>query len=142
MRKFLFECVVIALGIGVLCPIQAQSGSPPPATSTPPAASIPERGDRVTTAGQLVGPVASPADLTGKMVYTNNGRKIGRIVFMSRGARGEQVAVVDMEEFFGMKGRKLLFPVTSMSPKSEHAYTTSLSFYQIKRLPETQNQTP
>ncbi len=35
-----------------------------------------------------------------------------------------------------MKGRKLLFPVTSMSPKSEHAYTTSLSFYQIKQLPE------
>lgn len=142
MRKSPIECAVVALCVGVLCPIQAQSGSPPSASSTPPPASIPEQGDSVTTAGQLVGPVASPADLTGKLVYTKRGRKIGRIVSMSRGARGEQVAVVNIEEFFGVRGRKLLFPVTSLSPKSDRSYATSLSVSQIERLPKSQNQNP
>jgi hypothetical protein len=142
MRKLLVECAAIALGLGALCPIQAQSGSPPSAASLPPAASIPEQGDRVTTTGQLAGPVASPADLTGKMVYTKKGRVIGRIVFMSRGAHGEQVAVVHIEEFYGIRGRYLLFPVTSLSPKSGLSYATSLSVSQIKGLSETQSQTP
>ena len=142
MRKLLFKCAMIAFAAGALCPVRAQSGSPPPAASTPPRASIPEQGDAVTKTGQLAGPVASPADLTGKTIYTNRGRIIGRIVFMSRGLRGEQVAVVRIDDLFGMTGKYLLFPVTSLSPKRDRGFVTSLSASQIERLPETQVQTP
>jgi hypothetical protein len=61
---------------------------------------------------------------------------------MSRGAQGEQYAVVIMEKVLGLGGRNLLFPVSSLALKNSRGYATSLSSSQIERLPEMQSSTP
>jgi hypothetical protein len=142
LRIFLLACSAIVLGACAVDQTEAQTATQPAAVPAPPPPAIPEQGDPVPTAGQPAGPAASLVDLTGKLIYAGGGHTIGTVISMSKGARGEQYAVVTMDKVLGLGGKNLLFPVSSLALKNRRGYATSLSSSQIKRLPETQSSTP
>ena len=139
MRMFLLAFSAMALGACAINQTHAQTPAVPSSVSAPP---IPEQGDPVPTAGQPAGPPATLVDLTGKLVYSGRGHRIGTVISMNRGSLGQQYAVVNMAKVLGLGGKNLLFPVSSLALKNSRGYVTSLSSSQIKRLPETQDSTP
>ena len=139
MRIFLVMGAVVVLGACAAGQTQVPNAAPSTFASAPP---IPEQGDPVPTAGQPAGPSASLADLTGKLVYSGRGHKIGTVVSVRRGVQGEQYAVVNVGKFLGLEGKNLLFPVSSLALKNSHGYATSLTSSQIRALHETQSAAP
>ena len=81
----------------------------------------------------------SPSDqtaLSGQMIYSSKGTKIGTVAAVSTDSQGQQQAVVGVERFLGLGGKNILFPVSSLQPRTGGGYTTSLSSAEIKKLPE------
>ncbi|HEY0283506.1 MAG TPA: PRC-barrel domain-containing protein [Rhizomicrobium sp.] len=110
MKKFLMVCAVSALSAGLFFPINAQDAAQP-----------------VTSPS---GQTATQPDLVGQTVFNSEGSTIGTVSSVATDAQGQQAAVVDIS------GKKILFPVSSFTPKDGGGYTTTLSAEEIKNLPE------
>ena len=120
MKKLLITCAAAALSAGLFSPVFAQDATQPMAPSSPSTA-------------------APQADLTGQMIYSAKGTKIGTVSSMSIDAQGEQDALVGVEKFLGMGGKNVLFPVSSLIPRNGGGYATTLSPAEIKKLPEAKS---
>jgi hypothetical protein len=129
MKKILITCSALAL-VGYVGQASAQDA----ATSSTPAAT--------TQAAAASNPQApTSADLTGQTIYDEHGSALGTVSSVSTDAQGQQQAVVGVEKFLGMGGRNVLFPVTSLQPRTGGGYTTSLTSSDIKNLPEARSDT-
>ena len=82
---------------------------------------------------------SAPSDqsaLAGQIIYSSKGTKIGTVAAVSTDAQGQQQAVVGVERFLGLGGKNIMFPISSLQPRTGGGYTTSLSSAEIKKLPE------
>lgn len=105
-----------------------------PSTSAPAVQAQPSPNAPVPSA---VAPAPSEQSaLAGQMIYSSKGTKIGTVAAVSTDSQGQQQAVVGVEQFLGLGGKNILFPVSSLQPRTGGGYTTSLSSAEIKKLPE------
>jgi hypothetical protein len=118
MKHFLISCA--ALAACCMSPAIAEDATTPAATAA------------------QAHPMAAPAqtDLTGQTIYSADGTAIGTVASVSTDAQGQPQAVVGVEKFLGMGGKNVLFPVSSLQPRTGGGYTTSLNSSEIKKLPE------
>lgn len=125
MKNFLIAGAVLALAVGFLSPAEAQDSTTQASPAAPGPASPPPS------------PTASTqADLTGQMIFSEQGSMIGTVSSLTIDAQGQQQAVVGIEKFLGIGGKNVLLPVSSLQPRTGGGYTTSLTAADIKNLPE------
>lgn len=115
--------------------------APAPAASAPAAPAAQAAPDAAAPAATAPAAAATPAPsdqsaLAGQMIYSSKGTKIGTVAAVSTDAQGQQQAVVGVERFLGLGGKNILFPVSSLQPRTGGGFTTSLSSTEIKKLPE------
>jgi hypothetical protein len=123
MKQFLISCA--ALAACCMSPAIAEDATTPAATAA--------------QAQPMAAPSAAmPAqtDLTGQTIYSVDGTAIGTVASVTTDAQGQSQAVVGVEKFLGMGGKNVLFPVSSLQPRTGGGYTTSLNSSEIKKLPE------
>ncbi len=125
MKTFWIACAVVALTAGCLSPAEAQDST----TQASPAASGPSSPPRSAAA-------STQADLTGQMIYSEQGNTIGTVSSLTTDAQGQQQAVVGIEKFLGIGGKNVLLPVSSLQPRTGGGYTTSFTAADIKNLSE------
>jgi hypothetical protein len=125
MKNFLIAGAVLALAVGCLSPAEAQDSTTQASPTAPGPVSPPPS------------PAASTqADLTGQMIFSEQGSMIGTVSSLTTDAQGQQQAVVGIEKFLGIGGKNVLLPVSSLQPRTGGGYTTSLTAADMKKLPE------
>ncbi|MDE2264717.1 MAG: PRC-barrel domain-containing protein [Alphaproteobacteria bacterium] len=137
MRKLLIAFTVAAVGAGCYSAAYAQGSSSSPAT----AQGMQSDQTQMTPGEQPMPNQATPgqstqADLSGQMIYSEKGHKLGTVSSMTTDAQGQQAAVVSMERFLGMGGKNVVIPVSKLEARSGGGYTAELSASQIKKLPD------
>ncbi|MDE2499538.1 MAG: PRC-barrel domain-containing protein [Alphaproteobacteria bacterium] len=141
MRKLLIAFTVAAVGAGCCSAAYAQSSSSP---TTAPSQGVQTDHTQMTPGAPGEQPMpnqATPgqstqADLSGQMIYSEKGHKLGTVSSMTTDAQGQQAAVVSMERFLGMGGKNVVIPVSKLEARSGGGYTAELSASQIKKLPD------
>ncbi|MBU6297503.1 MAG: PRC-barrel domain-containing protein [Alphaproteobacteria bacterium] len=144
MKKLLIAFAVAALGAGCCSAAYAQSSSSPATSPTPPAAAQPDQSQMAPggapgeqpAPNQATPSQSTQADLTGQMIYSEKGHKLGTVSSMTTDAQGQQAAVVSMERFLGMGGKSVVIPVAKLEARSAGGYTANLTASEIKKLPE------
>jgi sporulation protein YlmC with PRC-barrel domain len=149
MRKLLVTCTVIALGAfgsgAALAqyaptpgasPSQDQPGTPPGQQNMPSDQQMSPPSQNPTQSASPTQGQSTATDLTGQMIYSSTGRKIGTVSSMTVDAQGQQQAVVDVERYLGMGGKNILMPVSSLQARAKGGYATTLGASEIKKLPE------
>ena len=106
-----------------------------PAAQAQPSPSAPAP-QAAPTSGATAPAPSEQSSLTGQMIYSSKGTKIGTVAAVSTDTQGQQQAVVGVEQFLGLGGKNILFPVSSLQPRAAGGYTTSLTSKEIKKLPE------
>lgn len=113
----------------------AATPAAPPAAQAQPSPSAPAS-QAVPTSSATAPAPSDQSNLTGQMIYSSKGTKIGTVAAVSTDTKGQQQAVVGVEQFLGLGGKNILFPVSSLQPRAAGGFTTSLSSAEIKKLPE------
>jgi len=130
---------LIAAGALFAAPALAQTAAPPPTQdqqTTPPAQPTSPTSNPAVTPSPSTTSTGTPQDLTGQAIYNSKGREIGTVSSMMVDTDGNQVAIVNVEKYLGMGGKKVEFPISALTQRSNGGYTTSLSAAKIKKLPE------
>jgi PRC-barrel domain len=140
MRKLLIAFAVAAVGAGGCNAAYAQGSSAP--TTAPAQGMQPDQTQMTPSApgeqpmpNQAAPGQSMQADLTGQLIYSEKGHKLGTVSSMTTDAQGQQAAVVSMERFLGMGGKNVVIPVSKLKTRSGGGYTAELSASQIKKLP-------
>jgi hypothetical protein len=133
MTRFSTMCAVFALSVAG--PMFAQDASSPPNQPmnqpTQPSAQTPMQSQPMNSPAQGS---TTAADLTGQMIYSAKGTKLGTVSSMSTDAQGQQAAAVTMGKHLGMGGQTVLIPTSSLQARSNGGYTTTLSTTELKAL--------
>ena len=126
-------------GLSAIMMVGAASAQDTMSPSTSPAAPTAQPAAAPSAAAPAAAATTAPSDqnaLAGQMIYSSKGTKIGTVAAVNTDAQGQQQAVVGVEQFLGLGGKNILFPVSSLQPRTGGGYTTSLSSAEIKKLPE------
>jgi hypothetical protein len=150
MKKLFVTCATLALGLygfgaafAQYTPAtgaatsQGQPGSNPGQTMSPPTEQqLPPTTEAPHQSSSPSQGQTTAADLTGQLIYSSTGHKIGSVSSMTTDAQGQQEAVVSVGRYLGMGGKNVLMPVSSLQARSKGGYETTLSSSEIKKLPE------
>jgi sporulation protein YlmC with PRC-barrel domain len=134
--KLFLASSMFAAGALFAAPVLAQNAAPPPPTESQQNPATTPNTNPTTTPSPNTNSNRMSQDLTGQAIYNSSGREIGTVSSMMVDTDGNQVAIVNVEKYLGMGGKKVEFPVSSLTARSNGGYTTSLSAAKIKKLPE------
>jgi len=136
MNRLFVACSAVALGTFCASPLFAENAMQAPPTqsqeTTPPV--TPMTAPQQTTT-PMTNQSGKTADLTGQMIYSATGDKIGTVASMTVDKQGQQAAVVKVEQHLGIGSKEVVFPMASLTAKSGGGYTTTLASSEIKKLP-------
>jgi len=129
MNKLLIAFAAAGLSAMAATPVLSQNSAQP----SPPASQTTPTYQQQTPATS--GDTSQAQDLTGQTIYSSDGHAIGVVASMGNNAGGNPVAVVGVQQYLGMGGKNVEFPVSSLSQRAQGGYATSLTSDQIKKLP-------
>ena len=136
MKKVLTYAIAGLSAVMIMGAASAQDTMSPVTTPAAPAAQPAAAPSAATPAATTMPAPSDQNALAGQMIYSSKGTKIGTVAAVSTDSQGQQQAVVGVEQYLGLGGKNIMFPVSSLQPRTGGGYTTSLSSAEIKKLPE------
>lgn len=136
MKKVLTYAIAGLSAVMIMGAASAQDTMSPATTPAAPAAQPAAAPSAATPAATTMPAPSDQNALAGQMIYSSKGTKIGTVAAVSTDSQGQQQAVVGVEQYLGLGGKNIMFPVSSLQPRTGGGYTTSLSSAEIKKLPE------